>query len=149
MAMYKTNQAFYYNQYHGEEYGGYMLLYFAVVLLIATVFNFIKNFMPGFVKSCQTNSLVMSVRKKFANTASGSYKHSTPLKWGPYDLINASIPTRVQTWVCLGYFVMFVIFNCVGINAFTKETFGILQEDCLLVVLSQIDQVFWQPPSCL
>lgn len=62
-AYYKTTEAFYYNQYHGEEYEGYMLLYMAVVILIASIFNFTKKFTSGIIKSCQTNSLVMIVRK--------------------------------------------------------------------------------------
>lgn len=149
-AYYKTTEAFYYNQYHGEEYEGYMLLYMAVVILIASIFNFTKKFTSGIVKSCQTNSLVMIVRKKFANPACGGYKPSTPSKWRPYQLFNASIPTRVQTWVCIGYFIMFVIFNCVDINGDTK---GNLWYDTRRLAIGRallvIDPVSLQPPSFL
>lgn len=49
------------------------------------------------------------VRQKFANPAMFGFKNGLAFKWGPFNIVNMSIPTRTQSWVIIGYVVMFII----------------------------------------
>lgn len=94
-----------------------MLVYFGVVMLIASVFHFFKKVTPGFAKKVSRNRAVLYFRQKFANPALFGSKHSVPVKWGK-GFINMSLPTRAQGWVLLGYFVMFIILMFIKYDIF-------------------------------
>lgn len=76
-------------------------------MVVSGIFNLFKRIFPGMMKKRANNKLVLWFRRHVANPALFGFKHSTPVKWGP---INMSLPTRAQTWVLCGYFVMFIIF---------------------------------------
>lgn len=47
----KTGQALYYNMFHSNEFS-WIILGYSAVILFAIVYNFMKNFTPGFVLKC-------------------------------------------------------------------------------------------------
>lgn len=112
----RSRASYNYNVYYSEVFGGVMLAFFLAVFSLGTIFNFMKQFTPGFVKKCQSNTLVCMVRKKLANPALFGYSHSTPAQLGPLKYM--SIPSRAQSWVVLGYTALFVIFMFIKYDVF-------------------------------
>lgn len=99
-----------------------MLAYFAAIMAIATVFNFFKTVTPGFSKKMANTRPFVLVRQKFANPAMFGFKNGLAFKWGPFNIVNMSIPTRTQSWVIIGYVVMFIILMFIKYDIFEENT---------------------------
>lgn len=112
----------FYVTYTGQLYGGIMAAYFGLVVLLGAIFNITKKLMPGFVHRTTNNKLCLLFRKKIANPALFGFRHSTPVKLGPFNIINVSLPTRAQSYVLAGYYAMFIIFMFIKIDLFDGNT---------------------------
>ncbi|VVT55748.1 uncharacterized protein SAPINGB_P004718 [Magnusiomyces paraingens] len=109
----------FYAKYTGQLYGGLMLAYMGAILLAAAISNFLKKVAPGFVHKSTNNRVALFFRQKLINPAIFGYKHSIPVKWGPF---NMSLPTRAQAWVLIGYFVMYIIFMFIKYDIYDGNT---------------------------
>lgn len=99
-------RAHFYDKYVGKLYGGIILSYWAMVLTVGALINFLKWVAPGLVNKCN-NKFWLLIRQKVATPAAYGYKHSTPLK--KWYFINMAIPTRAQSLVLVGYGVIHFI----------------------------------------
>lgn len=115
-----SHSRFYGNMYEGQFYGGIINAYFGFFVFAAMVMNFCKKFFPKQFQFASNISVIKKFRQKIANPATFNRKHGVPAKW--MHFINMSVPTRAQTLVLSGYWIMFIIFNLVNYNYFDDST---------------------------
>lgn len=104
-------------KFSGFFFGEILLSYFAFFLLCATIVNIIKKAVPQkyLVKLLQAKPIGL-FRKHIAYPALVSHRHATPVKkFG--SMVHIGLPTRAQTLILLGYYIMFIVFNFVKYDA--------------------------------
>lgn len=74
--------------------------------------------MPGFAKKVSNTGPILYIRKKVANPALAGNKHSVPFIWGPYNVINMSLPTRSQFVILMGYLIMLFVLHFPNYDVF-------------------------------
>lgn len=84
--------------YVASLYGGLIMVYWAFVFVVATIFNLIKHVAPKYFIS-KNSPTIVKFRKLFTLPAAFGYNHTTGTFLG-------IIPTRAQSLVLLGYFIM-------------------------------------------
>lgn len=91
-------------------------------MAIGTFINWFKILFPKYSKKVANYTPVRFVRQKFANPAMFGFRNGMSFKWGPYNIINMSIPTRTQSWVIIGYIVTFIILMFIRYDIFKENT---------------------------
>lgn len=95
-----------YQRYIGQVFGGIVLSYWGLILLIGSVLNLLKHVAPKLVSKCNSRFWLF-IRQKFATPATYGYSHSTPVQ--AWQIFNMTVPTRPQSLVLLGYGIVHLI----------------------------------------
>ncbi|GMF02395.1 unnamed protein product [Ambrosiozyma monospora] len=113
MAIYEAYKPFYKNLDGATSYGSGLLVYFGVVMLLATIGNFAKR--TGLAQKF-SNPLINWFRSYVTLPAMlPKGKHARP--WGGWKVFTAQMPDRWDTLVCFIFTILHVVFWAIPYNA--------------------------------
>ncbi|KAK6204396.1 ferric reductase [Scheffersomyces amazonensis] len=97
------------------NYGGYIVVYWIIVFVLAAISNWSKVLVPRIIKSYGTATLWNWVRKNISLPASVG-KHKTTEKKA-FGLISMLVPTRIETIILTGFLILCSFFTVYDISA--------------------------------
>lgn len=99
--------------------GAGLLGYWAVIFLVATVYNFFNR--VGFVNKLFKSSFINKIRSTISLPSTfTNKKHVTPVNF--WKVFGGYIPTRIETIVLFGYFALVFIFSGVRYHYVENDT---------------------------
>lgn len=96
------------NVTYGFRYGIALVAYWAGIFLIAGVYQWTRYLFPGILRVTGTNKLTNSVRRFVTLPPLFRNKHLQPVLFAKIPI--GLIPTRLESLVILGYFILHIVF---------------------------------------
>ena len=108
------------NNYLGRVYGGVLVGYWGLILGIATFINLFQTVAPSYYYRIN-NKITRTWKQKVTLPALFGYSHSSPVQ-RCWNIINMSVPTRIESLCIIGYFILFFVFHFTNYSLFEGNT---------------------------
>jgi predicted ferric reductase len=115
---YRSGKEFKWQLDSGTYFGAGLVAWFALVILIGAVINFVYKAFPQTIFGL-TQRPVKTFRQWFSLPATFGHKHSSPMD---FKFIQMATPTRVQSFVVFVYIALNIIFMCICYDLFTPNS---------------------------
>lgn len=114
--------------YLGTLFGVGMILYWAFIILLATLWNMLNIRFPFYVDRVKARSWI--VRKYISLPALFHKKHAQPFKL--LKIIEITFPTRAETLILSGYFLVTLLSLCFGYQTYMPNPYLTTKTDQIL-----------------
>jgi predicted ferric reductase len=110
----------YKNNYLSNVYGGVLVAYWGLIIGLATFINLFQTIAPSYYYRIN-NKISRTWKQKVSLPALFGYSHSSPIN-RCWNIINMSVPTRLESLCILGYLILFFIFHFTSYHLFAENT---------------------------
>ena len=108
------------NKLMSNVYGGVLVAYWGFIIAVATFINLFQTVAPSYYYSIN-NKLTRTWKKTVTLPALFGFSHSVPVV-RCWNIINMSIPTRLESLCITGYLILFFIFHFTSLHVFDGNT---------------------------
>lgn len=116
---FKTVKTYYWQFFTGTLFGGIILAYWGLVLSIGSIINLLNYIYPKIFQ--QNHKFNRWFKKNISTPATFGQSHSAPCI--KFQVFGVCIPTRIQSIVLLGYFILNIILILVKYDLFLPNSY--------------------------